>query len=361
VEPLQWQGRRVRIESHGYQNQGGRVATIVRWIRIGPSSWRYALFAEGNIDATGASTVYGSIHSNAHINPSAPGVEVGGSFTYVPLQPFDLVESYGNVYDSHDRIPDVYEYPHADYEPLPSISWTAFQNPSNFPGVTVYNVRQADALHPTGTVVKEADGSYSFYWEPTAGGGGGKPTYNINVTVNQFNAWFIPRDGNNEGVVVNWLAGTPAGGGNYDYQLKITGNGVITATLVCPDIPPSSSAVRLDGGVDFRPTLGVAILTDTVDMSMCNGNVALGTADCPALTLCAGGVQFKAGGTMSVEGTLIVGGDPSVSPDIDIKGTATFTWNEGFIARLPEEWQDYFSGGPSTTLPLVWQQLGAAG
>jgi hypothetical protein len=162
--------------------------------------------------------------------------------------------------------------------------------------------------------------------------------------------------------VVNWLAGIPVPGTpNIDYQLKITGNGTITATLVCPDIPPSNSAVRLDGGVDFKPTLGVAIMTDTVDMSMCNGNVSLGTADFPALTYAGGGVQFRAGGTMSAQGSVIVGGDPAVPPDIDIKGTAAFTWNEGFIAKLPEEWQDYFSGGPSTTLPLVWQQLGATG
>jgi len=358
VEPLQWIGaRKVRITSKGYAHQGGRVVSIVRSVRIGPFVWRYALFAEGNIAATGSASVQGSIHSNANINPAGAGVTVGGAFVYTALRPYDLVESYGNIYDTHERIPDNYELPQSDYVPLPSISWTAFQNPANFPGVTVYNVRQADATHPRGTMVQEADGSYSFYWQPTAGTGGGKKAYNITVGVSDFNSWFVGRDGNTK-VVVNWLAGIPAGGNSYDYTLHLTGTGTITATLVVPDIAPSNSSVVLSGGVVFAPLLGVAILTDTVDMSNVVGTVDLGTVEHPALVLVTGGATFSAAGTIQTQGSLIVGGTPGVTPDIDVKGNASFTFNEGFISRLPEEWQDYFTGGPSSTRPLAWQQLG---
>lgn len=354
VDPITWTGRVARIVSKGKAHQGGRVVSIVRTVRMLPAGWRYALFADGNIAATGNASVYGSIHSNANIDPAGAGITVGGSFAYTAEYPTDLVESYGNIYDSKGLIPDVYEYPQANYVPVPPIDWAAFQNPQNFPGVTVYNTRQADATHPTGTVVKEADGSYSYYWAPTQDK---KGAYNIDVNTSDFNTWFAPRDGNTK-VVVNWLAGTPAGGG-YDYKLHFSGQGTITATLVCPAINGSKSSVQLDGGIVWAPTTGVAILTESVDMSKVNGHCQLGTETNPALVFAGGGATFSANGTMDSQGSVVVGGSGSSAPDIDIKGNATFHWNPGFINKLPEEWQGYFGPSSSRTLPLIWQQLGA--
>jgi len=361
VDPIEWQGARVaRITSKGWAKEGGRVVSVVRTVRLFAGGWRYALFAEGSIEATGNSSVYGSMHSNSHLDISTAGITTGGSFNWTPLLPTDLAESYGPIDDARGRIPDEYEWAGADYVDLPDIAWQDFQDPLNFPGlgVTVYNVRQADEAHPKGTVVKEANGSYSYYWEPQAGGNPKKPTYNISVTVSEFNSWFTARDGN-PNVIVNWLAGIPTDGGGYDYTLHLTGNGTITATLVVPDLPPSNSSVKLSGGVSFQPRLGIAILTDTVDMSKVNGTVDLGTPANPALVLATGGVQFGAAGTMQANGSVVIGGDPATSPDIDIKGNASFTWNPGFIDRIPEQWQNFFTGGSWSVLPVAWQQLGA--